>query len=207
MGVRAQIHPNLWQGAWPPPGRWLADRGFSTLVLCAYEYQPPFTYPEDAAMLIGIRASNPWPGVEVVYAPNDDDVVNKPSRETLRLALRAGRIVAARLAQKRKVLTTCWQGRNRSGLVSALGLYFHLGISGEAATKIVQLRRSGGLRNPVFCDILKNLRRPEPEAVYAGEDHPAKAVLASPGALVAHLQRVAALGAPQAGFTLPPGIL
>jgi hypothetical protein len=200
MGVRAQeIHPGLWQGEWPPPGRWLAERGFSTLVLCAAEYQPPYEFPEVTAGLIGIRSPNPWPGVEVIYAPNNDDVENKPPRETLRLALRAGRIVATRLAQKKRVLTTCWQGRNRSGLVSAFGLYF-LGIPGPTATRIVQLRRQGGLRNPVFCDILAKLRDPR-------QDHPTKAVLASPLAPEAHLHRVSAIWAPQAGFTLPPGVL
>jgi hypothetical protein len=208
--ARAQeLHPGLWQGEWPPPGRWLADRGFSTLVLCAMEYQPPYTFPDQVAMFVGMREANPWPGVEVIYAPLNDDEraqVVKPPRETLRAALRAGRVVAARLAQKRKVLVTCWQGRNRSGLVSALGLYLHLGISGEAATRIVQTRRTKGLRNPIFCEMMRNLQRPEHHTL-TGQDHRAKAVLTDPAALKAHLQRIAALGAHQAGFTLPAGVL
>ena len=35
-----EIYPGLWQGGWPQPGRWLANQGVSTLVLCAMEYQP-----------------------------------------------------------------------------------------------------------------------------------------------------------------------
>jgi len=160
MGFRAQeIHPGLWQGSWPLPGQWLNARGFSTLVLCAEEYQPPHVFPKHLGALGIIRAANPWPGVEVIYAQNDDDVVNPPPRETLRLAIRAARIVADRLAQNKKVLTTCWEGRNRSGLVSAMGLVFFLGIPGEQAAKIVQLRRRNGLRNPVFVDLLSRLRR------------------------------------------------
>ncbi len=195
MSHAQEIHPGLWQGGWPPPGEWLAGKGFSTLVLCAFEYQPPRTFPPMVAALPGMRAMNPWPGVEVIYAPNDDDFENPPSRETLRLALQAGRRVAVRLAEGRKVLVTCWQGKNRSGLVSALGLYFHLGISGKAATRMVQTRRTGGLRNPKFVELLANLR------------HVAEAVPANPAAVQAHLQRIAASGAPEGGFTLPPGLL
>ena len=149
-----------------------------------------------------IRAANPWPGVEVIYAPNDDDVVNPPPRETLRLAIRAARIVADRLAQNKKVLTTCWEGRNRSGLVSAMGLVFFLGIPGEQAAKIVQLRRRNGLRNPVFVDLLSRLRRKNPEV-----GHLDQAVLAKPPGEQAHLHGVPALWTPKAGLTLPPELL
>jgi hypothetical protein len=192
MGVRAsEIVSGLWQGGWPPPGRWLAERGFSTLVLCAEEYQPPFVCPEHVAATTGMWDSNPWPGVEVIYVPlNDDETaqIEKPPRETLRLALRAGRIVATRLGQRSKVLVTCWQGRNRSGLVSALSLHFHLGISGSAAKRIVQERRPYALRNPVFNGLLRNLRRPD--------HHLAEAVLASPAAIVARFQVIPARRAP-----------
>lgn len=191
-----EIHPGLWQGSWPPPGDWLARKGFNTLVLCAEEYQPPrFVHPAHAAFGIpGTTAANPWPGVEVIYAPNDDDFDNAPPRETLRLALKAGRLVATRLGQRRKVLVTCNQGKNRSGLVSALALYFHLSISGKAATKIVQLRRDRGLRNPKFCEMLASLR-----------DHRPEAVPADPPAVQAHFHPVAARWARQAGFPLALG--
>lgn len=199
-----ELHPGLWQGSWPPPGPWLAQRGFTTLVLCAFEYQPPhYIHPNHAAHgALGTSAANPWPGVEVIYAPNDDDFEQPPSREVLRLAIKAGRIVAARLAQKRKVLVTCNMGKNRSGLVSALGLHLHLGISGEAATRIVQTKRTGGLRNPRFIHMLSKLRRPEPEV-----GHLHQAVPAKPTVVQAYLQRIAALRASQPGLTLPPGVL
>jgi hypothetical protein len=190
-----EIHPGLWQGTWPPPGPWLAKSGFSTLVLCAYEYQPPFRFPPQLLPLVGLRSPNPWPGVEVVYAPNDDDIVRPPPREVLRQAVQAGRTVAERLSQKRKVLTTCWQGRNRSGLVSALGLFFHLHVPGATAARIVQLRRANGLRNPIFVGLLNRLH------------HRDETVTAQPPTVQENLHRVAAVGAPEPGFVIPPEFL
>ena len=199
MDAAQEIHPGLWQGYWPPPGEWLARRGFSTLVLCAMEYQPPHVVPPQIAMMAGMRAANPWPGIEVVYAPNDDDFDNKPSREIVKRAIKAARIVAARLAEDRKVLVTCWQGKNRSGLVSALGLHFHLGISGEEATRIVQTRRTNGLRNPIFIEMLSRLGK-NPDG------HLRQAVSAQPPPAKPDFHRVATQWATQRGFTLPPGV-
>jgi hypothetical protein len=190
-----EIHPGLWQGRWPPPGAWLARKGFTTLVLCAEEYQPPHSVHSHFGAVPGVRSSNPWPGVEVLYAPNDDNFEVPPSRERLRLALKAARVVAKRLSQQRKVLVTCNQGRNRSGLVSAMALHFHLGISGRTAAKIVQAKRINGLRNPIFCELLSNLR------------HESEAVAAPPLPADADLQRIAAVGAPQLVFTFPSGRL
>jgi protein-tyrosine phosphatase len=159
MPLSAQeISPGLWQGKWPPPGKWLAERGFATLVLCAAEFQPPNIVPLQVASLFQGTAT-PYPGVEILYAPNDDDFDNPPPRDTLRLAVQAARTVADRLSQRRKVLVTCWQGKNRSGLVSALSLHLAYGLSGEEATRIVQNRREKGLRNPQFCELLRHLPR------------------------------------------------
>ena len=153
-----EIYPGLWQGGWPQPGRWLANQGVSTLVLCAMEYQPPHVVPPFLEGLPGLRQANPWPGVRVVYAPNDDRSDQPPSRKTLHQAIHAGRIVAADLAAGRTVLSTCWQGWNRSGLVSALGLHLHLGCSGMEAVDIVQKGRKRALCNPLFVEMLYNLR-------------------------------------------------
>jgi hypothetical protein len=196
MLVQGQhIHSGLWQGSWPPPGDWLARRGFSTVVLCAMEYQPPRYVHPHFGMVPGVKAANPWPGVEVIYAPNDDDFDERPPREVLRLAIKAGRMVANRLAEKRKVLTTCNQGKNRSGLVSAIALHFHLGISGEEATRIVQTKRTGGLRNPQFIACLAKLRAP----------HLSQAVAASPPPAQPDFHRVAAVWASQTGLVAPLG--
>jgi protein-tyrosine phosphatase len=118
-------------------------------------------------MLIGLREPNPYPGVQVIYAPNDDNGSFLPEREDLALALRAAREVAANLKAGRKTLVTCWQGRNRSGLVSALALYLHLGCSGEHAVRLVQHARRGALTNPMFDKLLSRL---QPQSATALQD-------------------------------------
>jgi len=195
-----EIYAGLWQGGWPTPGEWLASQGFSTLVLCAHEYQPPRVFPSMIAAQPGLRDADPWPGVEVIYAPLDDDFEEPPPRDVLRGAVYAGRMVAQRLAERSKVLVTCWQGRNRSGLVSAIGLHLHLGISGKAAARIVQTRRKGALRNPQFCALLDGLQAPVARHLH-------QAVATKPSPKQAHLHSVPAFGASELGFTLPPGVL
>jgi hypothetical protein len=62
------------------------------------------------------------------------------------------------LAAGRRVLSTCWQGWNRSGLVSAMGLHLRLGISGAEAVSIVQKGRRQALCNQLFCEMLNKLQ-------------------------------------------------
>ena len=138
------IDTNLWQGALPPKGRFLQQAGFQMLVLCAVEHQPP---AED------------FPGVEVLHAPNDD-ADRPPTRGELRIAMDAASRVILALRNNRKVLVTCWAGRNRSGLVSALVLREHLEISGEAACAIVKMSRPSALINKHFQDCLRRLPAP-----------------------------------------------
>lgn len=53
-----KLYQDLWQGARPPDGMVLYDRGIRVLVFCAMEHQP--------------RARK-YPNLEVIYAPNYDD--------------------------------------------------------------------------------------------------------------------------------------
>lgn len=141
-----QIFKGLFQGSRPLPGYTLGHEGFKLLVLCAEEYQPE---------------ANNWPNLTVIHAPNDDDFSRPPTRDELRLALRAARQAVPILEGGGKVLSTCWQGWNRSGLVSALILHLWLGVSGERAIRMVQRGRRGALRNPGFQDVLRRLKSTE----------------------------------------------
>lgn len=141
----SSILPWLWQGSAPPPGPYVRQAGFHTLILCAMEYQ---LAPEN------------FPGVEVVYAPNNDDG-SLPTREQFAIALRAARLATTRIQEEKRVLVTCIQGRNRSGLVSALTLYM-LGVPPKLAIERVrQKRRRNSLANPHFVSALLNLRPPD----------------------------------------------
>jgi protein-tyrosine phosphatase len=137
-----EITKNLWQGSLPPPGSELTKLGFETLVLCAKEYQP---------------ASTRFTGVNVVYAPNNDDPRRPPTKEEMNVALRAAARVCLDIQKGKKVLVTCWQGLNRSGFVCALVLYMLKGMSGLQCRLQVQIRRPFALSNPMFVRVLDSL--------------------------------------------------
>lgn len=135
--------PGLWQGSRPPEGSTLANLGIDVLVLCAMEVQPP---------------AERFPGVEVLYAPNDDDFSRPPTRQELGIALATARQVAQAIRAQKTVLVTCYAGLNRSGLVSALTLHFLDGISGDVAIKMVRAARGfRALGNPGFKKALRTL--------------------------------------------------
>lgn len=137
-----RIHGGLFQGSRPPPGSALYNTGFRALVLCAEEHQP---------------AASLFPGLEVIHAPNADDFSRLPSREELQRALLAARRLVPYLSRGEMVLSTCYAGRNRSGLVSALALHLWLGCSGAQAIQTIQATRPRSLGNPGFRLVLQRL--------------------------------------------------
>lgn len=137
-----EIIVNLWQGSNPPTGSALKNLGFKVLVLCAKEWQP---------------AAHQFQGVRVIYAPNDDNLGRMPTREELLIAARAAVEVAQAVRDRQKILVTCWQGWNRSGLVSALALHLLTGASGVECRLQVQLRREHALVNRGFQEVLDSL--------------------------------------------------
>lgn len=142
-----EIVPRLWQGALPPTGSAVSQAGFDVLVLCAREHQLPSVYFHD---------------VEVVNAPNDDNVAYGPlTREKLKVALQAARRVVEMVKGGKSALVTCAAGMNRSGLVSALALHLLYGWPGDKCIKQVRTKRGprGGYRPLSNSDFTKALRR------------------------------------------------
>lgn len=155
MGGTSRIGPRLYVGIAPPPGPALRKLGWDVLVLCAEEYQP---FPQE------------FPGLEVIRAPNDD-ADRRPTLKEKDLARDAGIRAAARVREGKRVLVTCMQGRNRSGLVAAIALHYLTGASGEACARKVKAMREGALSNPHFVRELRAMFPEEPrrawrEAVY-----------------------------------------
>ena len=144
-----EIVPGLWQGALPPEGPEVKGRGFSVLVLCARELQPP---------------AERYPGVKVIHAPNDDHPdYGSLDREKLRVAIRAAKKAVEALKDGERVLVTCAAGANRSGLVSGLMLHFLYGWSGRKAVDMIRRKRKvkGGyqpLSNEEFVSALMTLK-------------------------------------------------
>jgi protein-tyrosine phosphatase len=117
----------------------LAHNGFEVLVLCAEEWQP---------------SSEHFPGVEVIYAPFDDDHSGPLPPRQQRIAFDAAQKTAQALTAGKKTLVTCWAGRNRSGLVSALALASVSGEHPAAAGDMIRDVRDGALTNMQFLSLL-----------------------------------------------------
>ncbi len=139
----SQSHGELHQGAAPLVGQELSDK-FDTIVFCAEEYQP----------------RNNW-NVECLYCPLDDAT---PTVTEVTHAKATGKRVADRVRSGKRVLVTCAQGRNRSGLVNGYALQF-LGETPPASVQLIQRLRRNALTNDAFVNAL--LRGPQSVDVLA----------------------------------------
>jgi hypothetical protein len=145
-----EIFPLLFQGSVPPQGPILREMGFSAVVLCADESQPPAWKFE---------------GIDVIHAPNDDNPVRPPTREELDIAVKAAKQVVKRVLAGKKVLVTCMAGLNRSGLVNALALHMLTGWAGTMCVDHVQAKREAALCNRYFVEVICKIpaRVPNPQ--------------------------------------------
>lgn len=123
----------LAQGSAPPEN---ASLPFDVIVLAATEYQHPSL-----------------PGYEVILAPLTDH--GPPPTSTERAIIyETAQLVARRIRSGKSVLVTCWQGRNRSGVIAGLALV-ELGMPpGMVVQQIRRLR--DGLKNPYFREIVQS---------------------------------------------------
>jgi hypothetical protein len=134
-GVDAtKIATRLYQGGAPPTGSAVRDAGFDVLVLCAREYQ-----------------ETDFPGVELIFCPLVDGPM---TAEVWRTAVWAAYEVAKAVRASKRVLVTCVQGRNRSGLVNALALRMLYEMPGAAAVLLVKTVRKNALTNDAFVGAL-----------------------------------------------------
>lgn len=153
VGGASRIAPRLWMGRHPAEGYVVGSAGFSDLVLCARELQP---------------AGRCYPQVAVHRCPLRDD--GTPMEETEKLgALCVGMDVARMLQSGRRVLVTCAEGRNRSGLVVALALMSAFGQTPESAIETVRAKRNPALPanrpslvNDDFVAFIRSLRAARP---------------------------------------------
>lgn len=140
------IAPKLWIGSQAQPGPHMRAAGFDFLVLCAQEWQPP---------------ARVFPGVRVHHAPFDDSVEGLTPREE-KIAHAAARKVISRLRRGQRCLVTCWAGRNRSGLVTALALAGVSHMTPAQAGDRVQRLRHNALSNERFMEHLRGVRVERP---------------------------------------------
>jgi len=127
----SEIIPGLWQGAR------LAELpiNMDVVVFAARELQPDFAHQDHL----------------LIYAPLDDTIY--PTPEEISVAERAGARVADLLRRGRRVLVTCNEGRNRSGLITGYAL-LALGHAPQDAVALIQAHRPGALSNRAFVNLL-----------------------------------------------------
>lgn len=142
-----RVHPGLWQGSVPPTGSAVRKAGFDLVVLCALVAEYRYCYGQEPE-------SSLFPGVMLHCCPLDDAIL---SADELRRAKEAAHLVARVVRMRGRVLTSCMQGRNRSGLVSALALRKLTGISGVGAVERVKRARTNALTNDSFVAALERL--------------------------------------------------
>jgi hypothetical protein len=144
MGQTYQAHKivdNLYQGGYPPPGPFLKRAGVDVLVLCAMEWQDP--------------GGRNYPGLTVINAGGDDDTRLHRVMPYMGLWQHAARLVVGHLRDGKKVLVTCMQGMNRSGMVTSHVLRELTGMSGHDIVTLVQDKRPGSLFNPTFVKYIE----------------------------------------------------
>jgi protein-tyrosine phosphatase len=135
----SKVAKRLWVGGKPPFDRDLPE--FDVLVLCAQELQP-----QRLAF-----------GRKVIRCPLPDSDLN-PNQ--LRLAASASGAVALALADQKRVLVTCAQGRNRSAFVASLALSRVTRLQAPELIELMRTKRHpAALSNPHFQRYLTKLVR------------------------------------------------
>lgn len=145
-GMASRVAPRLWQGGFPAVSpEEVRRRGFDVVVLCAEELQP------DRADVAAWWESS---RVRLILAPMNDTDDREELPRVVGVASRAAGEVVLALDRGDRVLVTCAQGRNRSGLVSALALVRRCGVSGREAARVVREARPSALTNALFREFL-----------------------------------------------------
>jgi protein-tyrosine phosphatase len=138
----SRICHGLYQGAAPASSHAVTSAGFQVLVLAAVEVQPP----EHALV-----------GLDVLRCPLTDDPTRPLTEREWSAAVACAKAVRRRLVRGQSVLVTCAQGRNRSGLVSALTL-IQSGWQPQEAIRHIKQHRDFALTNPRFVEALLSRR-------------------------------------------------
>jgi len=138
----SRVLDNLWIGGAPPPQAKVGDF-FDCLILCAHEYQPDC-----------------FSDIQIAFAPMRDDGLMISKEDAIQAVKAAGKAIRWTNSGL-KVLITCYAGRNRSGLVTALTLCKGPAAMSpvEAVAKIKSVRGPDALANLGFVRMLFDLCR------------------------------------------------
>jgi protein-tyrosine phosphatase len=131
-----RIAPKLWMGGRPSPE---ACAAFDVIVLCAAEHQPELP-------------------CRTINAPIDD---SKPTNDEMALVIKTAKQVNKLRAEGKRVLVTCYEGRNRSGIVVALAMMLNGSTAQSAIGRVRTARKPPSgfrpLSNDYFVRALKRM--------------------------------------------------
>lgn len=141
----------LWQGDYVDATDWhrLAQANVGLVILAAVEHQPKLP---DAFAVARLRLED------------DPGMSEAQTLRTWKVARKGADLTAKYLKNGVDVLSSCWMGVNRSGLVSALFLVRHAGHDAEMAIRTVRENRTNSymrqqgftaLCNPLFVEIVR----------------------------------------------------
>lgn len=133
------IVPDLAQGGYPEPPNSAFDT-FDVVAFCAEELQPHIKAPRGKALF---------------KIPLDDDFYRPIPEEVGDLLHAAAKALCTYCVAGKKVLTTCQEGRNRSGVMTALILMYGYGMKPATAITLIRRKRPvDALANPMFVQFL-----------------------------------------------------
>lgn len=133
----------LWQGSLVAAMQ-APQASFDCVVFCALEAQPT---PDDCVWFAD-------QGVEVIAFPSDDARLSSTQLEG---AWETAARVVRRVRRGKRVLVTCMQGRNRSGLVVGLATHMLTNVRGADVVSHIKRRRCDALTNQDFVAALRQL--------------------------------------------------
>lgn len=159
--------PQLYQGGCDSYSLLInTPRLIDVLVLCASELQ--FDSKPGQSLWIGGPATEDstvayferLPAATVLRCPMDDYKwpVGVHGQRVWRAIWKTAGLVAQAVLAGQRVLVTCAEGRNRSGLVNAVVLHQLTGWDGDTCIRHIQHRRARALDNPWFCARLQTIK-------------------------------------------------
>ena len=131
---------------------YISSGKINAIVFSAEEYQPK----DHKSNTLGYY----YPShIERYYVPLDDSTtLNKLEIvDTIFEAERAADFVKSRVQAGRSVLVTCWQGRNRSGLITGLALKKLTDFAPGQIVFLIQANRQNALTNSLFERIIQTV--------------------------------------------------
>lgn len=135
------IVPGLAQGNFPGDVK-TAFRDFDVILLCAEEHQPRWSAPS---------------GKFIFKLPLDDDPYQPVPMDVGRVVVQTAKAAGTYHAAGHPLITTCHQGRNRSGICTAIILMHFYKMGPQEAIDLVRRKRNDDcIGNPMFEQFLHN---------------------------------------------------